>query len=143
MKQKVVRRSCPLVAVFKGTKYATLWIWFGPCFEYVPYEFRRRIFLTFWEDVVKRSRFWDRLLHCKWKGYGEAIRAEIEDFLQGRSGFILPFSVPGPCSSPAQQFSIGSVDMHLPAEKELVEEFLPKLLKLLEEEAQPQPGTYA
>jgi hypothetical protein len=127
------RSEWPYVTVREGVKYATVEVWFEPYPEAATVELKRKLFFLFYEEVVERSQRWKELLSCKRKGAGELLKNDITEFMLGRRDYIPLYWAVTPFAGTSQMFGVGKTAMYLTGEKELMLEFLPKLLATLEE----------
>ena len=127
------RSVWPYVTVREGVKYATVEVEFEPYREAATVEVKRRLFFLFYEEVVERSPRWRALLACKHKGVGEMLKSDIIEFMLGHRDYIPHYWAVPPFWGTSQEFGVGRTELYFTGEKELMLEFLPKLLAALEE----------
>ena len=131
-------KSCPYLLVWRGVKFAEVSLWFWKCDVCALNNnpgLRTEVFRLFKREVVDKSPLWACLLSTRFKGLGSHLRRKLKGLEEGWEdpdtlAIMLHLVIPGCGRLPA--FGLGRENYHLYGERDLVEAFLPKLVRLLD-----------
>jgi hypothetical protein len=130
MRLEVIRERNPRIVLFEYVKFANLHVDFldnGFCMYIDTPELKRKVLKSFIENVMVKSVFWKRVFLGKYGRLGREIEHEMDLFLCGKQDYT-PIFIIG-----RVWFGMGDANWWFSAEKELIRNFIPKLLESLEE----------
>lgn len=129
--------GCPYVDVSEKKKYMHVLVGFQLCRQASPSrdpEFRKRVFALFKETVIEKSNLWRCLLDSRYKHTGAILTKLLDALEEGRidnDACVIYYDIYIPrCGT--LYFGMGLDAFHFHGEKELMMEFVSKLIDLFE-----------